>query len=255
MGTRTLRAALALCAALAAAGAASAQETAPSPDDARARATLERMAKLVAGAQRLSVAIETVYEVVQPDGQTIEFGETRRLALRRPDRFRVDTEERDGSRRGFLFDGRAISAFDLDENVYASVPKQGTTDAALDYAVRELGLRVPLAELFASDLPATVARSGRVRFVGEERIGGVPCEHLAVRAEELDYQVWVATGEEPLPQRIVITYRLAEGQPQFAATLSGWNLSPDLPDSLFAYAPADGAERIRVTPAAPGAQR
>jgi hypothetical protein len=44
----------------------------------------------------------------------------------------------------------------------------------------------------------------------------------------------------------VITYRLAQGQPHFAADLSAWNLAPDVPDSLFTFTPAPGAERISV---------
>ncbi len=255
MRTRTFGTALSLVAALAAANASSAQE-APAPEaDAQARATLLRMATFLASTPRLTVALQTAYDVVQPDGQKVEFGDSRKLALRRPDGFRIDAEARDGARRGLLIDGRAITTFDLNENVYASVPKQGTVDEALDYAVDELGLRIPLKELFASDLPETVTRASSVRLVANERVGSVPCEHLAVRADEVDYEVWVATGERPLLQRIVVTYRFAEGQPQFAANFASWNMSPDLPDALFAHEPAEGAERIRVAPASEGAQR
>jgi hypothetical protein len=83
----------------------------------------------------------------------------------------------------------------------------------------------------------------------------VACEHLAVRLDEADFEAWVATGDRPLPQRIVVTYKLAPGQPQFAANLSEWNLAPDLPDALFSYEPAADAERIRVAPVAEGAER
>jgi hypothetical protein len=249
------RVVLSLAAALAVAGVSSAQQAAPAADDREARATLERMARFVASAQKLSVTLETAYDVLQPDGQKIEFGARRRVALRRPDRFRMDAEERDGSRRGIMFDGKEIYAFDLDENVYASVAKPGTADQALDHATGELGLRIPLSDLFASDLPQTVAKSKEVSLVAEEKLRDVSCEHIAVRADEVDYEVWVATGEQPLPQRIVVTYKLAPGQPRFVASLSDWNLAPDLPDALFTYEPAADAERIRVAPVAEGAQR
>jgi hypothetical protein len=42
----------------------------------------------------------------------------------------------------------------------------------------------------------------------------------------------------------VITYKNAEGQPQFWAQLSDWNLSPDVPDSLFVFTPPEGASKI-----------
>jgi hypothetical protein len=61
----------------------------------------------------------------------------------------------------------------------------------------------------------------------------------------VDFQVWVAQGNEPLPRRIVITYKDENGQRQFWADLSNWNLAPDLSDALFAFTPPNGAERIQ----------
>jgi hypothetical protein len=43
----------------------------------------------------------------------------------------------------------------------------------------------------------------------------------------------------------VITYKDENGQPQFWADLSNWNLAPDLSDALFAFTPPNGAERIQ----------
>src|SRR5262245_12622766 len=66
---------------------------------------IEAMAKLLAKSQRLSVAVDCSYDVVQDSGQKIEFGERRQLTLRRPDRARVEATRRDGSRTGLIFDG------------------------------------------------------------------------------------------------------------------------------------------------------
>ena len=44
--------------------------------------------------------------------------------------------------------------------------------------------------------------------------------------------------------RLVITYRRSEGQPQFRAQFSDWNFSPEVPDTLFVFRPADGAVKI-----------
>jgi hypothetical protein len=43
----------------------------------------------------------------------------------------------------------------------------------------------------------------------------------------------------------VITYKDENGQPQFWADLSNWNLAPDVSDALFAFTPPNGAERIQ----------
>jgi hypothetical protein len=57
-------------------------------------------------------------------------------------------------------------------------------------------------------------------------------------------QLWIAQGDEPLLQRMLITYKRAEGQPQFRAQFKEWNLSPEVSDATFAFSPAEGAVKI-----------
>ena len=223
-------------------------------EDKRAADRLEAMANFLAKAQSLSVVADCKYDVVQDSGQKIEFGERRAMTLRRPDRVRVDVTRRDGARRGLLFDGAQLTAFDADEKVYATVPKPGTADAALAHFTDDLNMRLPLRELFTTDLPQELRGVlGTARLAGEEKIGGVATDHIAFRGDTADVQVWIARDGDPLPRRIVITYRMAEGQPQFEADLTDWNLKPDAPDSLFTFSPEAGAEQIPIL--APRADR
>ncbi len=216
-------------------------------EESVAAARIEAMANLIAKAQRLGVVVDCTYDVVQDSGQKIEFGERRELTLLRPDRVRFDVTRRDGSRRGILFDGTQITAFDLDEKVYTTVRKPGTVDAALAYYTQELKMRLPLHQLFATDLPQQLKDVlGSARLVGKEAVGGVTTDHVAFRGDTADVQLWIARDGDPLPQRIVITYRLAAGQPQFEADFHGWTFKPDVPDSAFTFAPAPGAEKIPI---------
>ena len=63
-------------------------------------------------------------------------------------------------------------------------------------------------------------------------------------------RMWIEETDRPLPHRFVITYREAEGSPQFWAQLTNWDLKPKTPDSLFAFTPPKGAERIPIAAAA-----
>jgi hypothetical protein len=213
--------------------------------DERAAKRAEAMASFLAKAPRLSVTVESTYDVVQDSGEKIEFGDVRTMTLRRPDRARIDTTRRDGARRGLIFDGKQITAFDLDKKVYATVAKAGTTDAAFDYIKDDLDMRLPLSELFSSNVPQKMSGMlGSARLVGEETVNGVATDHVALRGDTADLQLWIARNGDPLPQRLVITYRLAEGQPQYAASFSGWNFTPDVPDSTFTFTPAADAQEI-----------
>jgi hypothetical protein len=73
---------------------------------------------------------------------------------------------------------------------------------------------------------------------------GKPVHHLAGRTATVDYQFWIAEGPQPLPLRAVLTYKNAEGDPQFRAQFSDWNLAPEIRDAQFAFTPSQGARKI-----------
>ena len=112
------------------------------------------MANHLAGLQNLSVSFRDGYDVVQSSGQKVEFGETRRITLARPNQLRVEEIASDGRLDLALFDGKNITVFDGDSNVYASTPQPGTVDDALVFFVRDLRMRMPLARLLSSRLPS-----------------------------------------------------------------------------------------------------
>jgi hypothetical protein len=219
--------------------------TAASARDAQAMATLQRMADFLSQAQRFSVTTEIGFDVVQASGEKLEFGETRQFLIRRPDRVRVAITKRDGDTSGFIFNGQEIAVFNTREKVYATAAKPGTLDQAIAYFINDLDMRFPLAELFSTRLAEALTAKVRSAYnVGPERMMGVPCEHIALRGDEADMQLWVAQGDQPLPCRLVITYSAAEGQPQFWAQFSDWNLSPDVSDAQFVFTPPEGAAKI-----------
>lgn len=219
--------------------------TAPKIEE-KALTTLMRGAEFLTKAQRFSVTADISYDVMQDSGQKIEFGATRTIVVQRPDRISVDIEDRDGTRRGFRFDGKQIAFFGLDEKVYSTAEKSGDIDTAFAYFTRDLRMPLPLAELFTNNLSKGLKdRFSEAYYVEEEKLAGVQCDHLALRNDTADVQVWITKGEQPLLRRIVITYKHANGQPQFRAEFRDWNFSPEVSDSLFTFTPAEDAMRIQ----------
>jgi hypothetical protein len=230
----------------------SAQQTSPTDQnksEEQAMAVVKRMADFLSQAQRFSVTVDAGFDAVQDSGQKIEFGETRQIVLSRPDRLRVDAAKRDGSKSELIFDGKEITLFYAKENVYATEAKPGTVDEAIAYFVNDLDMRLPLAELLNSNLPKMLPERVReAAYVEQSSIAGVPCDHIALRGDQVDMQLWVAQGAQPLPQRVVITYKREDGRPQFWANFTKWNLSPKVPDSLFVFTPPKGAAKIAFSP-------
>jgi hypothetical protein len=240
--------------AMAASHAYSQQATAPkkapslpvaSESRIQASAILRRMAEFLGAAQRFSVNVSAGYDAVQTSGEKIEFGETRKITLRRPDRLRVEGERSDGAKMLTVFTGKEIMLADGASNVYATAPQPGNLDQSIVYFVRDLGMRLPLAVLLLSQLPAELNERVRsVDYVERTSIRGAVSHHLAARTDAVDFQVWVADGDQPLPQRVVITYKEAKGQPQFRADLTDWNLGPAISDSTFVAKPPENAQRV-----------
>ena len=210
-----------------------------------AAALLKGMADYLAGLKSFSVTFRAGYDVVQSTGQKIEFGETRRVALSRPDRLTMEEVASDGKRDRVVFDGRRVSVLDADNDVYAQVPQPGTIDDSLAYFVRDLRMRMPLALLLTTRLPDVVARSvTTIDYVESTEILGVATHHVAGRTDNVDFQFWIRDGKSPLPLRVVITYTHSPGEPQFWANFADWNTSPQFPDAAFEFKPPTGAKQI-----------
>ena len=212
---------------------------------ADARAILTRMARFLAASPAYRVTIRDSYDVLQDSGQKIEFGDVRQITLRRPNQLRVDLTESDGDRREIFYDGKAVTAFSPAANVYAQSRIVGDIDAAIRHVQEKLRLRLPLAALLTTQFPRELAaRTESLDYVERTSIDGEDAHHLAGRSQEIDYQAWIAVGDTPLLLKLILTYRTAEGQPQFRAEFKDWNFKPDMPASVFDFVPPKTAKRI-----------
>jgi hypothetical protein len=215
--------------------------------DPEAKAILMKMAEFVGKAPAFSVTLRSGYDAIQEDGQYIEFGEKRHILLQRPDRIRVESERSDGERGLLLFNGKEIMAFKADDNVYARVEKPGTVDDALVYLVRDLQFTLPMARMLHTGFPQQIEEKiTSISYVEENTLFNIVTDHLAIRSEDVDLQLWVAQGDEPLPRRIIITYKNALGQPQFRGDFFDWSLKPKVTADSFTFTPPADAEQIPV---------
>ena len=208
------------------------------------------MAKKIAEAKQFSVSMHMGYDAVQESGQKIEFSEMRKVLVSRPNHMRVDAQLSDGKTKGLIFDGKIITLFDNDENVYSQTERPGDLDGAIRYAVAIMGVRFPLARMLVTTFPTELQKlSGDVDYVEQNTLGAVPTDHIADSTEGVDYQIWIA--KDSLPRRVKLTYKNKPGQPQFWAEFTDWNMKPKISSSNFTFTPPKGAEKIQsIVPAA-----
>ncbi len=210
---------------------------------------LTRMTEFISGESSFTLVIDTAHEVLQRNGQRLEFGSHITASLRRPSQANVRFDNRDGENSTIILDGDAISVFSTRGNAYAydTTRQPGDIDASFVFLADQLGTLDQLTHLFSiylSDYITRLVKSGY--YVGEATIAGVLCDNLALRNEDEDIQLWIEKGNKPAPRRIVVTYKKIEGQPQFRAQFVEWEFSPDLSDSIFSFSPPTHAERVEL---------
>ena len=138
---------------------------------------------------------------------------------------------------------------DTANNVYGQFDDPGTIEELGDFLSTRYGIQSPLADLLSTDLEEIMARGmQKGEYLGIHLAGQTACHHLAFTHENIDWQVWLDTGEKALPRELLITYKQLPGQPQYTAMIERIGELSEVPDSLFAFQPPEGAEKVKVQP-------
>jgi hypothetical protein len=246
---KSLTAALARgCSIAAVAALALAAQAQPTGIDPEAQRLLKASTDFLASQQRFSVDTRNTLEVVLKSGQKIEFNHTARMSVQRPNQLRA---ERSGDlvQQLFVYDGKTLTLYNPNDKAFAQVAAPDTLEAMLDFARTKLDIVAPASDLIDKNAYEVLMDGVTDGFVvGKAVIEGVRCDQLAFRAPQVDWQIWVQEGAQPLPRRLVITTRDLPNAPQFAVTMTKWNLKPTFDAQTFKFSPAAGATKVDFLP-------
>lgn len=221
------------------------ETAAPDPIDPVAIAALDQMAAYLQTLASFRVTADATTEVVLESGQKIQFGGDIDLAVHRPNAFKVVSEADTRTREMYYNDGK-FTIFAPRLGYYASFDAPASIGQALDKARTEYGIEVPLADLFTWGTDQTIrARVQEAMVILPETIGDRQCTHYAFRQENVDWQLWLQDGPEPLPCKIVITNKEDPAMPQYSSVLH-WDISEPVPAESLAFNPPADAHRITI---------
>jgi hypothetical protein len=220
------------------------------PIEATADRMLREMADYLAGLKSFTVKSSAVDEIVLASGQKVQLASESLVSVQRPNRLR---SEQLGAESGlaFWYDGKNMTLACKPSNSYATAPAPQTIDATIDRVRKEFHIDAPGADLLFSrpyDILTEQVTGGR--FIGRETVDGVPVNHLAFEGEQVDWQIWIKEGKEPLPLRFVITTKGMKGQPQFTVRLTEWEPRANIMASVFQFPGAPRAKRVEQFPVA-----
>lgn len=211
----------------------------PSADD-----LVRQMGQRLAAAQTFTFSAHTIRQQFLTNGQKVDIARNQKVVVRRPDRLAADVVADEGD-TAFTFDGSTVTLLNLHDNVYGQASIKGNLDMLFDTLATKYGMTLPLVDLVLAD-PAKAMLS-RVQSSADLGLGWVfdtRCRHLAFRQGDIDWEIWIQAGADPLPRKLVITYKDVPGVPQYIAYLSDWNLKADVPDARFTFKPPAGVKEI-----------
>jgi hypothetical protein len=214
---------------------------------------LQQMCDYLKSLKQFSFHAEVAEDQVYSGGKKLQYGLDLETLVRRPDRLRVNAAG-DLVNKQLFFNGKTITLYDKTNKVYGTMEVPSNIEGALDKVHKDFGLRVALTDLASPLLWDHVSKGlDHALYVGMAKVRGVPCHHLAFDRSDVQFQVWIDAGDQPLPRKVVFTQKKLEGSPEWSAVLSDWNSSTPLDDGLFNFVAPAGVQKIKFVPVQPTA--
>lgn len=208
---------------------------------------LKAMTDYVSSQKTIAAAYDTDIEVITSNLQKIQFASSGQMLLSCPDKVRA-------SRVGgyadveMVFDGKNLTILGKNLNKYAEIESAGSIDQLVDRLRNQFGMAIPGADLMLSrsydELTVDVIDA---KHIGQGVIDGVECNHLAFRNNDVDWQLWVAVGGNPIPRQYVITSKAVTGAPQYTLRIKDWKTDVPVAADAFVFRPPANAQKVEVS--------
>ena len=217
-----------------------------------ASVALEQMGKTLA-ANDFSFKARTIRVYEDDNGQPLHIFHSMNVIAHRPDRLAVRVTGDDGS-HDLIYDGKSVAIVGIDKNKYAQIDAPNTIAAMMVEVMGRLGVDFPLADFLMPEAnKAFLSGVTTGAEVNTVMIDGAPYRHLFfLQPPGIELELWLAKAEKAAPHRLIVTYRLLPGQPNFIAEFSDWNFGTRHSDADFAFKAPAGATKVDLKAASSG---
>lgn len=188
----------------------------------------------------------TADKAIDDQGGKITYSGTATYKVQRPNGFVVEVST-ERQKRQFFYDGRQFTVYAPTKGFFAQASAPATINGTLDQIYGRYGIALPLADLFTwgvDDMPTN--KLTQAALVGRDVVvGGVKTDHYIYAAGDLNWQLWISKGVQPLPRRVVITTVDDPAKPSYRADLT-WNTQVTFPAGTFTFKPPANAKSITL---------
>ncbi|MEY3898774.1 MAG: hypothetical protein RLZZ214_4296 [Verrucomicrobiota bacterium] len=170
------------------------------------------------------------------------------VAVARPDKLAVKVSGKTAV-RSMIFDGRAFTVVDEENNFYSTAPLRGTLNLVPASLEKIYGFQPPLAEFIVSDPYQDIKhRVTGVSYLGRGSVreGGktVQCHRIGLHGTAADAELWLGGGDS-LPRRLKATAKNSGSRDLLMdVDFLSWDMNPPLSGSTFDFKPRSGAVEI-----------
>jgi hypothetical protein len=218
--------------------------TAVNADEQNARKAVKAMSDYLAGQKTVSFAFDADLEIVTKDEQKLSLASSGTVTINRPDKISV-TRSGGFADVVLVFDGKTMTLFGKNRNLYVQIDIPGTLDHLVDELKDTYHRPLPAADLLLSNAyDQLMPDVTDVKDLGSGVIGGVECDYFAFRQKEVDWQIWIAQGARPYPCRYVITSKLIPGEPQYSVQFRDWKVGKEVAAADFSFKVPKNARKV-----------
>jgi len=233
--------------------------------DPQAQQVVDALAQTLAGADNFATKLEAAINISDGENKMRIEREIRILA-QRPNRLRLSFKTAGGpasEEMQLVSDGEKLTTFLANSNQYVVQETVKSLEGLLEHPIlRRVTVDATnggaiLGAIF-SENPTDWLLSdvNTVEYLGKVKLDETECHHLQFKQAQLDWQLWVATGPQPVirqfkPDTDKLVEQLAKQQPQLkdlkfdvVMKCSQWKLDAELKGDTFSFKPPEDAEEV-----------
>jgi hypothetical protein len=216
--------------------------------DTVAVAILDRMSAIIGDLGSCSFTVKSNYDISSKELGLIKHSDEEHVYLHGPNKLMMRSDGDLGSHE-LYFDGTKLSYYSVDRNQYGQIDAALSLVEMIDTVNKAYGIEFPAADfLYPTFVDDVLGDSKELVYLGLTKVDGKDCYHIAGKGPDKTFQFWITDDAFSLPVKMVIVYTDKEMNPQYEATLSDWQVNPNLPDAIFEFAVPHKARKIKMVP-------
>lgn len=214
--------------------------------DSLAILIIDRMTDVIGDLESCSFTLHTARDITDTQALVVKQFTQYQVYMSGSDKMLVNAYGEKGHRE-FWYNGEQLAHYNQEENNYGILPAPDNTIDMIDSISKLYQMEFPAADFFyptfTDDL---LAHADLLKFLGIVNINGKECFHILASNKEMTMQFWISNDAYNLPERFAITYTSKDGNPQYEAAFSNWQINPNLPMAMFDFQPPPGSAKVRI---------